>query len=515
MYRLPYLTCLLTFAFVSVSFAQSPYTITDLGTLADCGSAGYAINARGQVTGVSQRRALLEGHLWCVGPWDTFLISSPYTTMIDLGRAIEGSSINASGQIAGRGFTPGYQTHAFLISPSYSSVTDLGTLGGDFSQALGINDSGQVAGNSTRRPGDDTTYDSRAFLISPPYTSMTDLGTLGRYNGHEASWVSGINSSGQVVGFSYSIYHLPSDPAWPSRHAFVISPPYTNMIDLGTLPGGDSGSSASGINDAGQITGTSFGQTSTGFHAFLMSPPYTAMADLGTLPSGMYSAATGINNRGQVVGYASVGDTPTTASGIHHPFLYTPGCGMADVTTLLPGGSGWTFPIHYYSWTFPGYHVFAINDAGQITGSGTPPGSVDSHAFVITPPNTDLAIGVSAATDVKKNRNLSYAITVANNGPNHAACVTVTDTLPSGTTLVSAQSTQGTCTGATTVTCSLGTIASSGGASIKVVVNVSKAPVGTTISNTATVTGNVTDPNTANDTSRATTSVSQQRQSHP
>ena len=515
MYRLPYLTCLLTFAFVSVSFAQSPYTITDLGTLADCGSAGYAINARGQVTGLSQRRALLEGHLWCVGPWDTFLISSPYTTMIDLGRAIEGSSINASGQIAGRGFTPGYQTHAFLISPSYSSVTDLGTLGGDFSQALGINDSGQVAGNSTRRPGDDTTYDSRAFLISPPYTSMTDLGTLGRYNGHEASWVSGINSSGQVVGFSYSIYHLPSDPAWPSRHAFVISPPYTNMIDLGTLPGGDSGSSASGINDAGQITGTSFGQTSTGFHAFLMSPPYTAMADLGTLPSGMYSAATGINNRGQVVGYASVGDTPTTASGIHHPFLYTPGCGMADVTTLLPGGSGWTFPIHYYSWTFPGYHVFAINDAGQITGSGTPPGSVDSHAFVITPPNTDLAIGVSAATDVKKNRNLSYAITVANNGPNHAACVTVTDTLPSGTTLVSAQSTQGTCTGATTVTCSLGTIASSGGASIKVVVNVSKAPVGTTISNTATVTGNVTDPNTANDTSRATTSVSQQRQSHP
>src|SRR5437773_2284746 len=171
MYRLPYLTCLLTFAFVSVSFAQSPYTITDLGTLADCGSAGYAINARGQVTGLSQRRALLEGHLWCVGPWDTFLISSPYTT-------------------------------------------------------------------------------------------MTDLGTLGRYNGHEASWVSGINSSGQVVGFSYSIYHLPSDPAWPSRHAFVISPPYTNMIDLGTLPGGDSGSSASGINDAGQITGTSFGQTS-------------------------------------------------------------------------------------------------------------------------------------------------------------------------------------------------------------------------------------------------------------
>ena len=507
MYRRPYLTCLLTFAFVSVSFAQSPYTITDLGTLADCGSAGYAINARGQVTGVSQRRALLEGHLWCVGPWDTFLISSPYTTMIDLGRAIEGYSINASGQIAGRGFTPGYQTHAFLISPPYTSVTDLGTLGGDFSQAFGINDSGQVAGNSTRRLGDDTTYDSRAFLIFPPYTSMTDLGTLGRYNGHEASWVSGINSSGQVVGSSYSIYHHPYDPAWPSKHAFVISPPYRNMIDLGTLPGGDLGSSASGINDAGQITGMSwvpFGQTYN-FHAFLISPPYTAMADLGTLPSGRYSAATGINKRGQVVGYASVGDTPTTDSGIFHPFLYTPGCGTADVTTLLPSGSGWTFR---------GYTSFANNDAGQITGSGTPPGSVDSHAFVITPPNTDLAIGVSAATEVKKNRNLSYAITVANNGPNHAACVTVTDTLPSGTTLVSAKSTQGTCTGTTTVTCSLGTIASSGGASINVVVNVSKASVGTTISNTATVTGNVTDPNTANDTSRATTSVSQ-RQSHP
>src|SRR5437867_7384748 len=208
MYRLPYLTCLLTFAFVSVSFAQSPYTITDLGTLADCGSAGYAINARGQVTGVSQRRAWLDGGFWCVGPTDTFLISPPYTTMSDLGGAIEGHSINASGQIAGSGFTLplGLYPHAFLISPPYRSGIDLGTLGGGFSEAFGINDSGQVAGNSTRRPGDSTTYDSRAFLISPPYTSMTDLGSLGRYNGHATSWVSGINSSGHVLGASYAIY---------------------------------------------------------------------------------------------------------------------------------------------------------------------------------------------------------------------------------------------------------------------------------------------------------------------
>src|SRR5205814_9937947 len=66
----------------------------------------------------------------------------------------------------------------------------------------------------------------------------------------------------------------------PSIHPFLLylvlgipPPPGSTLFPYTTLfRSGDSGSSASGINDAGQITGTSFGQTSTGFHAFLISP---------------------------------------------------------------------------------------------------------------------------------------------------------------------------------------------------------------------------------------------------
>ena len=72
------------------------------------------------------------------------------------------------------------------------------------------------------------------------------------------------------------------------------------MKDLGTLGGGYSAASA--INDMGQVVGDS--TNASGFsHAFIWNR-MTGLKDLGTLGGG-YSAASAINGMGQVVGYST------------------------------------------------------------------------------------------------------------------------------------------------------------------------------------------------------------------
>ena len=73
-------------------------------------------------------------------------------------------------------------------------MTDLGTLGGDYSHASGINDAGQVVGVAPTL----SNGQFHAFITGPDGVGMTDLGTLGG----DYSDASGINDAGQVVGES-------------------------------------------------------------------------------------------------------------------------------------------------------------------------------------------------------------------------------------------------------------------------------------------------------------------------
>jgi probable HAF family extracellular repeat protein len=75
-------------------------------------------------------------------------------------------------------------------------MTDLGTLGGIYSAALGINPRGQVVGASPTVPGEEHIFDDHAFLWEKGV--MTDLGTLGGIR----SIAFGINPAGEVVGHS-------------------------------------------------------------------------------------------------------------------------------------------------------------------------------------------------------------------------------------------------------------------------------------------------------------------------
>jgi probable HAF family extracellular repeat protein len=262
-----------------------------------------------------------------------------------------GMAINAGGQTAGFSHVSSGVYHAFLYD---GTMHDLGTLGGTYSLALGINANGQVAGFS------DTTGDveRHAFVYDG---TLHDLGTLhGTYSAG-----SGINASGQVSGLSST--------SGGESHAFLWTPTTPNgasgtMYDLGTL--GGAYSNGNSINDSGQVAGDSF-TTGDSLHAFLWTPTTPggdsgAMIDLGTL-GGTNSFGYGINASGQVTGFSSTtGDTGT------HAFLYTSGSGMVDLNTQIDPLSGWELS-----------EGRAINDVGQITGSGYFDG--EPRAFLLTP----------------------------------------------------------------------------------------------------------------------------------
>jgi len=137
--------------------------------------------------------------------------------------------------------------------------------------------------------------------------------------------------------------------------------------------------------------------------------------------------------------------------------------------------------------------------------AGVELGEPNTFAFGFVTTSADVSITNSDTPDpVGVGGNLTYTLHVQNSGPDAAAAVTVTDPLPGGVTFVSSASTAGSCSGTTTVTCALGSLASGAGATVTIVVS---PTAGGTLSNTAGVAATSADPNTANNSATATTTV--------
>ena len=132
--------------------------------------------------------------------------------------------------------------------------------------------------------------------------------------------------------------------------------------------------------------------------------------------------------------------------------------------------------------------------------------------FAVEPPfSSDLSITkVDSPDPVTVGNNLTYTVTVTNNGPDTAYTVTVTDNLPAETTFVSCSSTGGgVCSGLgnnRTVTFASLTAGESETITFVATVNCSVAD-GTVISNTATVSASTPDPDATNNSATATTTA--------
>jgi len=127
----------------------------------------------------------------------------------------------------------------------------------------------------------------------------------------------------------------------------------------------------------------------------------------------------------------------------------------------------------------------------------------------------DVAVTKNGPPIVAAGSNISYTVTVTNNGGSDAQTVTLTDPLPAGTTFVSESQGSGPafiCTnpsvgGTGSVSCTIATLASGASATFTLVFNVNTNTAGTTLSNTATVSSSTNDPVPGNNSATSTANV--------
>lgn len=123
------------------------------------------------------------------------------------------------------------------------------------------------------------------------------------------------------------------------------------------------------------------------------------------------------------------------------------------------------------------------------------------------PAGADLSVSQTDDPDpVTAGNSVEYLITVANAGPDTATGVTLTSSLPEGTSMVSADSPDCSTEGGV-VTCLLGTLASEESVEVAIVVDAPMTSTPTTLTNSASVTADQADPNPDNNASIEETSV--------
>jgi probable HAF family extracellular repeat protein len=370
---------------------QPHYAVIDLGPTVDTPfSQATALSNNGLITGLASNPDFTQHAIvWYRG--QKMELSSP-----GLGGPNSGAfGVNQWGQIDGQAessdpdpnnenfcaYGTGLQCHPFLWQNG--TMTALRLLGGNNGTVGNINDRGEVAGiaeTGIRDPNcspqaalngtGPQILDFEAVVWEPGREQIRKLSPL---RGDTVGIALGINNQGQVVGASGKCGNTVLPPFAAAPHA-VLWEKDGSVHDLGNLGGTTNpellavGNSAESINNRGQIVGLSALPGSQSIHAFLWTHEH-GMQDLGTLPGDVYSAALGINDRGDVVG-ASIDGNP--ASGNPRAFLRVNGV-MTDLNTLVPADS----PLYLLT-------AFAINNDGKIVGFGvTNTGNI--HAFLAAP----------------------------------------------------------------------------------------------------------------------------------
>ncbi len=484
-------------------------------------SSASAINSSGQVLGY-----YYGPYLWQDGVLSTINIDPAI-------RFPAPTLLNDFGRVAGTGlFTDGatYQYRAYMVNGGIT--VDLGTLPGrTTSVATGINNAGDVVGYSYTSASD-------AHAVLWRSGAIIDLGTL---PGQSVSEAYAINDNGRVVGRSGDRLFT-----WENNV----------MVDLGSIAAGAVMQPAA-INGNGDIVGTARFPANNSATPFLWKN--AVFTDLGAVVGTTGCAAVGINDNGHIAigcaypdgGYRLTPAAPATdltiamagspgSLVVGTPFTYTLTVGNGGsqsatnviVTDALPasvtlvsatasqGSCSGTAVVNCALNTLAGGASVTVqltvvaNVSGQLLNSASVNGAEPENntfnntaavSVYVSSATADLAVSMTAsASAVKRLSNLTYTISVYNGGPAGATGVILTDVLPSGMKFVSATASPGVCSGTSTVSCNLGSLANTQHATVSITVQARSRGLFT---NTARVSSAVTDGNGVNNSASVTTTV--------
>ena len=314
------LTTILMLAVAAPAFAGS-YRVQELKLAEGASVSPHAVNAHGAVAGgVGQAHGGDIAMFTGAGPEAVAAIgrgpASDYT---------EAMAINDQGQVAGS--MNGANALTAFVWDRARGMRTLAPLAGDTgSAAAGINSAGWVVGTSMGPQG------IRAVVWRSGTAEL-----LGAVPNATTSSAIGINAGGQVAGWA-EIAGVKHAVLWSAAG---------EAQDLGTFAGENT--EAVAINAQGEIAGLA--EKNGEPRAFRWSAGH-GFQELGTLAGGSHSQASGINGAGQVVGSSG------SKFGLR-AFVWT-GSAMVDLNTLIPNDANLVL-----------MSAVAINDKGQILALGS------------------------------------------------------------------------------------------------------------------------------------------------
>jgi probable HAF family extracellular repeat protein len=292
-----------------------------------------------------------------------------------------GTSINDLNVVGGFANLPDNNSrHAMLWL--YGFRFDLGTLGGPNSNIPWPvkNTNGLVSGiaqTTTPQPRGET-WSCRSFFATPTRAAATCLGVVweeGRIRalptfGGDNGFATGANNQRQVVGWAENKVEDSSCVA-PQIYQFRAALWGPGKNELRELPplGNDRTSAATAINNKGQVVGisgacgTAVGGVSAE-HAVMWDKGKTIF--LGTLGGVAWNTPMAINERGDVVGFSNVSKTDGAVFNAQ-AFRWTRDRGIENLG-VLPGDSL--------------SQALGINDKGQIVGISCTAGFASCRAFL-------------------------------------------------------------------------------------------------------------------------------------